>query len=78
MGKVKISIALDEDVLEWIDEIAENLRMSRSEFINMVLSGGRDARKLVDEIVDKWFDRKKSEIKSRLGFQPVIARKEER
>jgi predicted transcriptional regulator len=78
MGKVKISIALDEDVLEWIDEIAENLRMSRSEFINMVLSGGRDARKLVDEIIDKWFDRKKSEIKSRLGFQPVIARKEER
>jgi len=78
MGKVKISIALDKDVLEWLDEVAENLGMSRSEFINMVLSGGRDARKLVDEIVDKWFDRKKSEIKSRLGFQPVIARKEER
>ena len=76
MGKVKISIALDKDVLEWLDEVAENLGMSRSEFINMVVSGGRDARKLVDEIVDKWFDRKKSEIKSRLGFQPTLAKKE--
>ena len=78
MKKRIVCLTLDEDVINWVDEVAENLRMSRSEFINMVLSGGRDARKLVDEIVDKWFDRKKSEIKSRLDFQPVIAKKEAR
>lgn len=66
MGKVRISLTLDEDVLEWTDEVAGNLEMSRSEFINMILSGGRDAKELVDEIIDKWFDRKKSEIKARL------------
>lgn len=73
-----VSLTLDEDVIKWVDEVARNLRMSRSEFINMVLSGGRDANKLVDEIIDKWFDRQKSEIKSRLGFQPAIAKKEAR
>jgi hypothetical protein len=61
-----------------VDKIAESLGMSRSEFVNMILSGGRDANKLVDEIIDKWFDRKKSEIKSRLGFQPLMAKKEAR
>lgn len=66
MGKVKVSIALDEDVLEWVNDVAENLEMSRSEFINMILSGGRDAKELVDKMIDKWFDRKKSEVKARL------------
>ena len=57
MGKVKVSIALDEDVLKWTDEVAKGLGMSRSEFINMVLGGGRDAKELVDKVIDKWFDR---------------------
>jgi hypothetical protein len=78
MEKIKICLTLEKDVLEWTDKVAKSLGMTRSEFINMVLSGGRDANKLVDEIIDKWFDRKKSEIKSRLGFQPVMAKKEAR
>jgi hypothetical protein len=78
MAKIIVSLTLDKDVVEWVDKIAESLGMSRSEFVNMILSGGRDANKLVDEIIDKWFDRKKSEIKSRLGFQPLMAKKEAR
>jgi len=75
LGKVKVSIALDEDVLEWTDEVAKGLGMSRSEFINMVLGGGRDAKELVDKVIDKWFDRKKSEIKARLEVPATYSRR---
>ena len=57
-----VSMTLDEDVVEWLDEIAENLDMSRSEFVNMILSGGRDAKNLMDKVVDNWFDQKKTEV----------------
>ena len=61
-----ISVTLDEDVIQWVDEVSKNLGMSRSEFLNMTLSGGRDARELVDQAIDKWFDKKKTEAKSKL------------
>ncbi|MEM2104524.1 MAG: ribbon-helix-helix domain-containing protein [Candidatus Bathyarchaeia archaeon] len=76
--KVKISITLDRDIVEWIDEVAEGVGMSRSEFINFVLSGGREASDFIDKLFDKWFNQKKTELKSRLGFQPAIAKKEAR
>ncbi len=63
MAKKKVSITLDEDVLIWIDEAAGGLGMSRSEFINFVFSGGRDAKLIeIDKIVDQWYFQKKAEI----------------
>ncbi|MEM3703357.1 MAG: ribbon-helix-helix domain-containing protein [Candidatus Bathyarchaeia archaeon] len=77
MKKV-ISLTLDEDIIQWVDEVAEGIGMSRSEFINFVLSGGREASDFIDKLFDKWFNQKKAELKSRLGFQPAIAKKEAR
>jgi hypothetical protein len=57
-----ISLTLDEDVIVWLDEIAKSLGMSRSEFVNMILSGGKDARNMLDKLVDNWFDRKKADV----------------
>ena len=82
MTKEKVSITLDKEVLAWVDEAAKGTGMSRSEFINFVLSGGRDAKDMFDTMIDKWFDQKKTELKDALKV-PVkignrVTRKEER
>ena len=72
MAKKKIiSVTLDEDVVQWVDEVSKNLGMSRSEFMNMTLSGGRDAHDMVDKAIDKWFDKKKADAKSKLELAEI-------
>lgn len=78
----KVLISMEEDVLAWVDETATVIGMSRSEFINFVLSGGRDAKEMLDTVIDKWFDQKKTLYKKALKI-PVLTgsgmtRKEER
>jgi len=74
MGKKKVSIALDEEVLEHIDKISKSLGMSRSEFINFVFSGAIHAKELMDKIIDKWFDQKKAEMKAKLEQSVKVSR----
>ena len=82
MNKVKVSITLDKEILSWVDEAAQGTDMSRSEFINFVLSGGRDSKEMLDMVIDKWFNQKKTEIKDALKVPVIIGnritRKEER
>jgi len=66
-----ISVTLDEDLVQWVDEVSKNLGMSRSEFLNMTLSGGRDARDMVDKAIDRWFDHKKADAKSKLELAEI-------
>ena len=73
-GKRIVSIFLDEDVLNIIDETARNLGMSRSEFINFVFSGAIHAKELMDKIIDKWFDQKKAEMKAKLEQSVKVSR----
>lgn len=80
--KKKVLISMDIDVLEWVDEAAQGTSMSRSEFINFVLSGGRDSTEMLDIVIDKWVNQKKTELKVALKV-PVktgsgMTRKEER
>jgi hypothetical protein len=72
MKKKIISVTLDEDVIQWVDEVSKNLEMSRSEFLNMTLSGGRDANGLVEKVIDSWFDQKKADAKSKLQLTSLL------
>lgn len=60
--KVIVALTIDKDVLEATDETAEGLGMSRSAYINMILSGARDSRDIIEKFMDKLFDRKKSAL----------------
>ena len=73
-GKRIVSIFLDEDVLNVVDETARNLGMSRSEFINFVLSAGLQAKEQIDKLIDKWFDQKKAEMKAKLEQSVKVSR----
>lgn len=40
--KVHINITIDEDLNEWLEKMAAELRMNKSQFINNVISGAKD------------------------------------
>ena len=61
-----VSITMDEDVLAWVDKSATGTGMSRSEFINFVLSGGRDSTEMLDMVIDKWANQKVTKLKDAL------------
>jgi predicted transcriptional regulator len=73
--KVAVTITLDRDVLEAIDETAKALRVTRSAYLNMVCSGARDANEAIEKALDKWFERKKSEIMAKLEIPSRTTRR---
>ena len=48
--KVHINITIDEDLNEWVEEISTELRMNRSQFINNLISAGKDDVKVLKAI----------------------------
>jgi len=66
MTKAKVSLTLDKEILSWVDKSAQGTNMSRSEFINFVLSGGRDSTEMLDMVIDKWANQKVTKLKDAL------------
>ena len=45
--KVHINITIDEDLNEWVEEISTELRMNKSQFINNLISAGKEDVKVL-------------------------------
>ena len=48
--KVHVNITIDEDLNEWLDKMAERLRMNKSQLINNLISMGQDDVNLLDKM----------------------------
>ena len=48
--KVHINITIDEDLDEWLGKMAAELRLNKSQFINNVISAGKDDVKVLEAI----------------------------
>lgn len=61
--KVQTSITLDEELLEWVDSVAEGADMSRSAVINFILRIVRDNKQLLSAIIETHIDKEKARLK---------------
>ena len=61
--KVKVSLTLDSDVVEWIDKASEGMCMNRSEFVNFVLRGGIDAKEKIESLMTEMLEKQKEKIR---------------
>ena len=50
MRKIPVSVTIDEDLDEWLEGMAAELRMNKSQFINNVISAAKDDIKVLKAI----------------------------
>jgi len=72
--KVKVSLTLDSDVVEWIDKASEGMGMNRSEFVNFVLRGGIDAKEKIESLMTEMLEKRKEKIRQVVNL-PLSARR---
>ena len=48
--KVPVNITIDEDLNEWLEKMAAELRMNKSQFINNIISATKDDVKILKAI----------------------------
>jgi hypothetical protein len=48
--KVPVNITIDEDLNEWLEKMATELRMNKSQFINNIISASKDDVKILKAI----------------------------
>lgn len=48
--KVPVNITIDEDLNEWLEKMAAELRMNKSQFINNIISASKDDVKILKAI----------------------------
>ena len=42
MSKIPVNVTIDEDLNEWLEGMATELRMNKSQFLNNVISAAKD------------------------------------
>lgn len=48
--RVPVNITIDEDLNEWLEKMATELRMTKSQFINNAISAAKDDVKVLEAI----------------------------
>jgi hypothetical protein len=57
MKKIAVNVTIDEDLNGWLEGMAKELRMNKSQFMNNVISSGRDDIKVLKAIGAFWLAR---------------------
>jgi predicted transcriptional regulator len=50
MSKIPVNVTIDEDLNEWLEGMATELRMNKSQFMNNAISAGKDDVKVLKAI----------------------------